>query len=146
MSRETVSVVINIAAGFFVYMGALLAFTKVGPLGSKAAMVLGFSSPAILLQWIAARIVAYRRWRVSTAVVLLSGVGVNLMIVYTMVAVLGSAEYQQSHSVQTREFFGDYLSGFIWTALLALIGVGLLLIERARSSQVRCSDEGSGRG
>ncbi len=129
MVRKITSVFFYIAAGFFVYVVCLLAFTNIPRVGSfKFAIMGGFSVPALLFSIMGAAICRFQNWKSSIGIVLLSGVGFNLMIVITFICILITPEFDKYFPKNNIAYFNDYLSGF--SVMFIFAGVGFLLLKQ----------------
>jgi hypothetical protein len=125
--RRAFSIVCKVIAGFFVYMVGLLSLADMPPVTTKFLIVGGFSVPAVVFLLIALALDRFRRWKSTVGIVLLSGTGVNLLVVFVGAMILLSPEFLEFYPDHKLGFFSDYVTGAVWT--LVLLGAGIALVK-----------------
>ena len=127
MFRKIISIVFYILGGFFVYMVCLLAFINIPEAGPfKFAIMGGFSVPAVISLILGAVACPFKNWKSPVGIAVLSGVGFNLLVVFTFVCILLTPEFEEYFPRNSLAAFNDYFSGT--AAMLVLAGVGGVLL------------------
>jgi hypothetical protein len=128
MVRRIISAFFYILGGFFVYTVCLIAFTSIPKVGAfKFAIMGGFSIPALIFMVIGAAVCRFQNWKSSMGIALLSGVGLNLLVVFSFICILLTPELDKYFPQNSIASFNDYLSGFSVMAILA--GLGFILLK-----------------
>ncbi|MEJ2157724.1 MAG: hypothetical protein P8X96_20540 [Desulfobacteraceae bacterium] len=128
MVRKTISILVYILGGFFVYTVCLLAFVDDPEIGAyKFAIMGGFSIPAFIFLIVGAAICRFQNWKFSMGIVLLSVSGFNLLGFITVICILFTPEFMENFPSNPFTFFGGYVSGL--SVMLILAGLGGLLIK-----------------
>jgi hypothetical protein len=131
MVRKIISVFFYILGGFFVYMVCLLAFINIPEVGAFKFLIMGgFSIPALIFLVIGAAICRFQNWKSSLGIVLLSGVGFNLLVVITFICIRLTPEINELFPDNKLGFFNDYFSGF--SVMLVLAGLGGFLLRTSK--------------
>jgi len=131
MVRKIISVFSYIIGGFFVYVVCLLSFINVPEVGSfKFAIMGGFSIPALIFLVIGAATRRFQNWQSSIGIVMLSGVGFNLIVVITFICILLTPELDKYFHDNKLASFNDYFSGFF--VMLVLAGLGGFLLKQSK--------------
>lgn len=130
--RKIAGTVLLVAGGFFVYSVCLLAFTNFPEIGAfKFAIMGGFSIPATIFLCLGAAIGRFRSWKAPVGFAVLSGVAVNLLVIFTFLCLQLTPEYREYFPNSSLALFNDYLAGVITMAGLA--GLGAILISHRHS-------------
>ena len=127
--RKVAAILFHILAGFFVYMVSLLAFFN-QPALAKWAMIVGFSLPVLLFLCLGLAMNRFHRWRRDVGVVLVSGAGLTLFLVFTFVCLLSTEEFKASMPPESLDMFSAYWSGSIFLLTLTAGGVILLRTDK----------------
>lgn len=120
--RRFCSIVLEVIAGFFLFIVTLLAFMSEVPAGWKALTLVLFLLPAVVVMAIGLALMRFRYWKRDTGVVLLSATAATLFAVFTMACMMMSAEFRQMLAPDSPEPFGSYIVGTAFNALLAALG------------------------
>ena len=138
MGRRVISIVFYVVAGFFVYMVNLLAFVNLGapiancqpPAWAKAAILAGFSVPAVIALVAGLAISRFQHWRRDIGIVAVSGAGMTTLVVLMVVCILLSPDSKEFFPREKLDFFSDYGTGAGAIIVLTLVGVMLIKISR----------------
>jgi hypothetical protein len=142
MFRKIISIFFYILGGFFIYMVCLLAFTNIPQVGTfKFAIMGGFSIPALIFLVIGASICRFQCWKSSIGIVLLSGVGFNLLVVISFICFLLTPEFNKFFPDNKLVYFNDYLSGFSIMSVLAGLGVFLVKANKEKIAEPGASPD-----
>ena len=137
MVRKIISIFFYILGGFFVYMVCLLGFINISEVEAfKLAIMGGFSIPALIFLIIGAAICRFQNWKSSIGTALLSGVGVNLLVVITFICFLLTPEFEEFFPDNKLAFFNDYFSGFSVMLILAVLAGFLLKTNKQKNCRI----------
>lgn len=140
MIRNFFGITFYIFAGFFVYMICLLAFISAPELDEhtgKLMMLTAFSVPLIIFLFLGMLLYRGNNWKITTGTTLLSGTGLNLFVVITFICIQLTPELSKRDDIGSLLSFNDYLTGFITTSLVALLGAALFYRGRVPINKSR---------
>ena len=131
--RNFFGIVLYIFAGFFVYGVSLMSFVNQSFEG-KWVIIVGFSLPALFFLSMGLTVNRFQKWKRDIGVVLLSGSGVTIFVVFTFVCLLMTDEFKEMMKPDTLDFFSGYTSGIIFILSVATLGIALLKSEKKTES------------
>jgi hypothetical protein len=134
--RTVFSIVCGVIAGFFVYMVSLLSFIDMPPATAKFLIIGGFAVPLVVFLLAAIALARFRKWKSTLGVVLLSGTGVNVLVVFTLAMLLLSPEFLELFPHHKLDFFSDYVTGGVWTLVLLGAGIALVRSDKAETAEL----------
>jgi hypothetical protein len=126
VARKVISIICYIVAGFFVYMVSFLSFISEPPMTVKFAIMGGFCVPGLISILVGLIISRFQNWKSNTAIVLLSGAGVTVVVVFTIFCLHLSSEFKGLFPDNKLDFFSDYGTGMFCTIIILLTGALLL--------------------
>ncbi len=137
MARKVIGIVCYCSGGFFLFTTSLLSFLN--PLSfrisinMKLLIISIFLTPAIILIGAGLILRGFQRWRRDVAVVLLASSGHSIFIVFSLLCMILSPEYEKLFPNQKviLSRFNDYFTGAL--CILIFICFGLLLLVSSRS-------------
>lgn len=141
MVRKILSVSLYILAGFFFYMGNILAFVSGVPSGTKWAFVAVVLVVAVLALVAGLASGHFRDWRRYAGVVLVGASGFTILLVFTFACLVLSEDLRKVMRPDTVAFFGDYLAGAAVVTCAAV--AGMLLLRASRGSPERARSSGN---
>ncbi len=131
MIRKIISIFFYFLGGFFVYGVCLLSFINLPDVDKFKFVIVGvFAIPALIFMIIGAAISHFQNWKSSIGIVLLSGVGFNLIVVITFICILLTPEIYKYFPNNNLASFNDYFSGF--SVMLVLAGLGGFLLKMSK--------------
>jgi len=116
------SIILEVIAGFFLFIVTLLAYMSGMPAGWKLMSLGLFLLPAVVVMAIGLALTRFRFWKRDTGVVLLSVTGCTLFAVFTMACMLMSEEFRKLFIDGAGNPFGSYVVGTAVNAALAALG------------------------
>lgn len=140
MARKILSIALYVLAGFFLYMGSLLAFVSGVPGGAKWAFVAVVVVVAVLALVAGLALGRFRDWKRYAGIVLVGASGFTILLVLTFACLVLSEDFRKLMRPDTIAFFGDYISGAAVVACVAVAGTLLLRASRSGSERERTSD------
>ncbi len=132
-------IVLYVIGGFFVYMVNLLAFLSLAPLATlpKLGVMALFGVLALIAILAAMATNGFKAWQGPVGAVLLSGAGVTLFLMFTLLCIELSPELLKSVPNFPQNAFSDYLIGGITTVSLLVAGIALVRSSNETSNQRR---------
>lgn len=115
------SVVLEVIAGFFIYLATLVAFMTM-PAAWKIGIVAGCFLPALLALTGGLALMRFRYWKRDAGVVLLTAAGITAFTVFSMACVFMSEEFRALMPSDGLRAFGSYFTGGGFIAGLAVAG------------------------
>ena len=132
--RPIAGVLSFIAAGFFFYGLAGIAFISTPGWSIKLVIVTSFAVPAAVFfglgAWCWGRNVLQ-----NLGIVLLSAAGITTMVVFSFVAMLMTPEYAKLLPPETTQLFSSVWTGTICLGGYVVIGLALLFVARRNSQR-----------
>lgn len=127
------SIILEVIAGFFLFIVTLLAFMSGMPAGWKFMSLGLFLLPAVVVMAIGLALMRFRCWKRDTGVVLLTVTGCTLFIVFTMACMMMSEEFRKLLVDGGSDPFGSYAVGTAVNAALAALGWYLVKQEAGKA-------------
>ena len=134
MFRKAASIICFIVSGFFLYSVCLLAFINDSQHGIKYIVLAGFAVPALIAFGVGMGLRRFEDSMRCAGIVLLSGCGFTLFLVFTIVCFQLSPEFKEFFPDETLDFFSDHVTGLGAAISGALIGVLMIIISQRRRS------------
>lgn len=117
-----------IVAGFFIYMVAMIGFTRMPDMSLRLKLgVMGTFSAPMLGALAAGLSVSDRRWR-DAGIVILSGGGLTVFVVGTLAYYLQQEEFRNMIPPETRAAFSAYEFGLGFLGAVLVIGATCLTL------------------
>jgi hypothetical protein len=116
------SIILEVIAGFFLFMVTLLAFMSGLSAGWKLMSLGLFLLPAVVVMAIGLALTRFRYWKRDTGVVLLTVTSCTLFIVFTMACMIMSEEFRKLLIDGHSDPFSSYAFGTTVNAALAALG------------------------
>jgi len=135
VTRKVISIICYVAAGFFVYMISFLSFINEPPVAAKLAIMGVFCIPGLISLLIGLAISRFRNWKSNTGIVLLSGAGFTVLVVFIFFCLLLSSEFRELFPEAKLDFFNDYVTGTF--CVVILLFTGALLLRKAKKAEQR---------
>jgi len=133
VARKVISIICYVAAGFFVYMVSLLSFINEPPVATKLGIMGVFCIPGLISLLIGLAISRFQNWKSNTGIVLLSGAGFTVLVVFTFLCLLLSSEFKELFPEDKLDFFNDYVTGTF--CVIVLLFTGALLLRKTRNAE-----------
>ncbi|MBN1378682.1 MAG: hypothetical protein JXA04_05560 [Gammaproteobacteria bacterium] len=136
MLRPTISIILHVLAGFFIYGVCLIAFAGGQDVGSHKYTIMAiFAVPALILLPIAVAVYRFQGWKSSVGITFLSVAAFNLIAILTFACLFLDPEFVKLFPDKNPlEMFNDYFSGTVVMIVVTITG-GLLYISERRESK-----------
>ena len=118
MTRKVISIIFYVVAGFFAYMVSFLSFINVPSVTMKFAIIGIFCIPCLISLLTGLAISRFQNWKNKTGIVLLSGAGFTVLVVFSFFCLLLSSEFKELFSENKLDLFNDYVTGAFCVVIL----------------------------
>lgn len=132
--RKTVSVLLYVISGFFLYMVCVFAFVNKPPIPVKFAMMGGFCIPALIALVIGLACNRFENWKRDIGIVMASAAGLTAFVALSMACLLLDAEFRKFFPENEMDIFSDYISGVGCIVIIAMAGIILIRISKSNSN------------
>jgi len=114
-------------------MVSLLSFINEPPVATKLGIMGVFCIPGLISLLIGLAISRFQNWKSNTGIVLLSGAGFTVLVVFTFLCLLLSSEFKELFPEDKLDFFNDYVTGTF--CVIVLLFTGALLLRKTRNAE-----------
>ncbi len=132
--QKIMSIIFYVISGYFFYMTCILSFINKPWLFLKSALIGGFGFTGLLCLVIGLAFVGFKNWKRPVGIVSVCAAGFVSFGVLIIVFVLLIPEYRKLFPADFPAFFEDYISGFISTGFLGLLGILLIIASRKKTN------------
>ena len=129
MIRRLFSILLYVIAGLFLTTEAMVAFVQAQPDTSKLEM-LAFMAPFFLVPLALGALASPGARLREIGIVLIAATGWSLLTILSFIYVATKPDTRDLLPADTIELFGDHLTGALYLAAMAAIGVALLFSGR----------------